>query len=230
MIAFICWKTQSFFRFPSASQPADHPWDVLCISFSTSQLKTFISIFFFPLLSLGFPDQRDEHRPFQLEGAVESVCFRRLRCWCSLCPLWDPLFVQCVSSPVPPHSQHDQGESRKWWVTFKHFHPFYWAADLFVWSSEVLIASEESSLAGCQEFFPRVIWIRYLELPGQRVPVVVGLVFLRTLLMYVGNLDLLDFSSFFFSRGHIHHNNLGSGEGLCLSDESAFMPLKFFTE
>lgn len=56
-----------------------------------------------------------------------------------------------------PHTSFpaQPGGSRKWWVTFTHFHPLYSAADLFAPASGVLIGREEFSLAGVNTFAQR---------------------------------------------------------------------------
>lgn len=73
-------------------------------------------------------------------------------------PLLPPLRSSCRLVCVPPPSSTSfpaqPGGSGKWWVTFKHFHPLYSAADLFAPASGVLIGREEFSLAGTQHFCP----------------------------------------------------------------------------
>lgn len=99
--------------------------------------------------------------------------------------------------PPPLHSQHSQGGNGKWWVTFKHFHPFHSTAALFVLASEVLIGGEELSLAGCQEF--SLGWCKFGNLTPFfwiAIPLSDSLVFLRTLLTYLCELDFMECFNF----------------------------------
>lgn len=168
------------------THPADHLQAGPHASSSSSpQLKAIIS---FPSpLSHSLIWER-WNRFFQLGGIVESVCFRLPHCCCSLPPLRSSRRLACPH-PIPapsPLSQHSRGGSGKRWVTFKHFHPFHSAADLFVPASEVLIGGEELSLAWNQDFSPGWCTFGFLtRLFCTANPLCDWLVFLRTLLTYL---------------------------------------------
>lgn len=217
LIAFVCWKTLSFPHFlsvlcsrsplspcwPSRKQDRSSPPHRLS-SWAIIPIPS-------PLLCTHW-SERDENRLFQLGKAVGSVCFRLPHCCCSLYPPTPPHpypltlhispleIILSFSVFLPPFTSFPstaRGGSGKRWVTFKHFHPFHSAADLLMLAPEALIGGEVLSLAGCQDFFPPgwckfsiltpSVWIYRLSR---------WLVFLRALLTYLDDLDIMECLNF----------------------------------
>lgn len=124
-IAFVCWKTLSFFHFLLV-----FPHTCLCGPSASGIALPFLitsapgTRFCSPLPSYSHSSDRSENRFFQLGVAVKSTWFILPRHCCSSCTLCDPSVVLVHSPhrppppPPPPLSQHSQGEN---WEAVSNF-------------------------------------------------------------------------------------------------------------